>query len=146
MAEPICDLPASSSFLSKSPQDEWQDTLQLLHERGIFRLIQTSLEALPDITSLLVGSVDNPFGKNTLANVMLFAGMLGKIDPATLMSFTEALAQAMQKLQEPPPQEAPGFMAMLHLLRDRQLWQTVQHFAEVLKTFHASLQNTHANQ
>jgi len=66
MAEPIHEIPHPVTLVTKSAQQEWQDILQLLQEQGVFKFLHTALEALPDITALLVSSVDNPFGKNTL--------------------------------------------------------------------------------
>jgi len=101
MAEPIHEVPHQATLVAKSAQQEWQDILQLLQEQGVFKFLHTALEALPDITALLVSSVDNPFGKNTLANLMLLFTMLGKIDPQEMASFVDAGSRAMQTLKNP---------------------------------------------
>ncbi len=142
MAEPIHEVPYPATLATKSAQQEWQDILQLLQEQGVFKILHTSLEALPDITALLVSSVDNPFGKNTLANLMLLFTMLGKINPQELASFVNASGQAMQSLKNPPPGAEHPLKVMYHLLRDKQLWHALDRFSEAFKTFATNLEQS----
>jgi uncharacterized protein YjgD (DUF1641 family) len=143
MAEPIHEVPHQATLVAKSAQQEWQDILQLLQEQGVFKFLHTALEALPDITALLVSSVDNPFGKNTLANLMLLFTMLGKIDPQEMASFVDAGSRAMQTLKNPHPAAAESpFKVMYHLLRDKQLWHTLDRFSEAFKTFATNLEQS----
>ena len=138
MAEPIDCLPDVSAAPHTTPQEEWQDILALLQAHGVFTLIKTSIEALPDITALFVASVDNPFGKNILANLTVLLAMLGKIDSQELAAFTQALGQALARLEEPLPQET-SLKTIFRLLRDQNLWQSISRLAEALKTFESSL-------
>lgn len=138
MAEPIHCFPDVSAAPHTTPQEEWQDILALLQARGIFTLIKTSIEALPDITALFVASMDNPFGKNMLANLTVLLTMLGKIDSQQLATFIQALGQSLARLEEPLPKE-PSLKIIFRLLRDQSLWQSISRLTEALKTFESSL-------
>lgn len=121
MAQPLDFTPpvASPTQDAFTAHDDLARLLDTLHESGTLRVLNGVFARFEALTALALGGLDTPEGRRGLANVLVLAKLLGRVDTDALDRFTTALDRAFGaasvRLAEPDP---PGSLAVLGKLRD----------------------------
>jgi hypothetical protein len=75
------------------------DLLQQLHERGLLDIARSALAASDELLAQAVEGVNTPEATRALRNVLLFGGILGRVEPARdeRVSLWTVIRHAMRK-------------------------------------------------
>jgi len=74
------------------------EVLQGLHDRGALDLARGALTAGDQVMETLLEAARSPEAIRGLRNLLLFANMLGAMDPELVRTFTEAVPVAMRQV------------------------------------------------
>ena len=100
--------------------DDLARLVETLHTSGTLRVLNGLVGRFQDVTAVALKGLDTDAGRNGLANLLVLAKLLGKIEADGLDRFVAALARALDaagdRLEE--EDDAPGSLAVLKKLRD----------------------------
>jgi uncharacterized protein YjgD (DUF1641 family) len=71
------------------------DLLQELHDRGVLDFVKSGLAASDELLDTLVGSVNTPEAVRALRNLLLWRGVLGRIEPEWFQGIFQAVPDAL---------------------------------------------------
>lgn len=127
MAEPLkYDVPKPGWTVTKTADEEVQELVRLLHERGVLRLANNLLGSLPSVTKVFLEGIDNQSGANAVQNITALIEMIGHMPPEQFRRVCRGIVLALQtagQTAERGDTEAPGLTGAMHLLRDDDLWR-----------------------
>lgn len=116
--------------------------LDELYASGIIRWFKSFAGAMPEISSIAVGSLDTPQGRAGMRNLLIAAQQLGKIDPDRLEQLVTAVTAGAEVAAKPAdkdtPYNPPGVSGMFKLLHDKELWAALAPVLEGVKAFSAA--------
>src|SRR5258708_22687028 len=90
------------------------EVLQLLHDRGVWKLLRGLLGAGDRVIETLVEAVDTPESIRAIRNFLLLTKFFGNIRPEVLNSLVLAATEGAQREKS---HKAPGFFELYRRLR-----------------------------
>ncbi len=120
MAQPIDFVPpAAPGQAAFTAADDVARLVETLHDSGTLRVLNGLFARFEAVTAVALGGLDTPEGRRGLANLLVVARLLGRIDTDALDRFVGALDKgfgaASARLAKDDP---PGTIAVLGKLRD----------------------------
>ncbi len=121
MAQPLAyePPPAPPGQDAFTAADDLARLLDTLHQSGTLRLLNGLLAQIQDVSAVALGGLNTDEGRNGLANLLVLAKLLGRIDADGLDRFVAALdrglADAAERLAD--TDDPPGTLSVLGQLR-----------------------------
>jgi len=121
MAQPLAyePPPAPPGQDAFTAADDLARLLDTLHESGTLRVLNGLLAQIQDVAAVALDGLNTDEGRNGLANLLLLAKLLGRIDADGLDRFVAALdrglADAAERLVD--EDDPPGSLSVLGKLR-----------------------------
>lgn len=101
-------------------EDDLKRLLETLHTSGTLRVLNGLLGQFQGVMAVLLEGLNSDAGRNGLANVLILAKLLGRLDADGMDRFAAALdrglAAAGERLDD--KDDAPGTLTVLKKLRD----------------------------
>ena len=142
MAQPLeyvpAQLPGEAAFTAA---DDLARLVETLHASGTLRVLNGLFGRLDAVAGVALGPLDTPEGRNGLANLVVLAKALGRIDPERLDGFMTALDRGLDAAGRrlDAPDDPPGTLATLGKLRDRDVRRGLDAVLTLLGTLGAEL-------
>lgn len=115
---------------ASTAEEELQTLLETLHQQGLLRIANDTLQASPDLAEVLLNGLNRYQTRNAVQNLSLILMSLGRVPPERFALIADGLIAALNALKESAStenhQSAPGITGVLRLLRDDQLWRSIQ--------------------
>lgn len=125
MAAPIdyAPPPAPPGQEAFTAYDDLDRLVQTLHTSGTLRVLNGLLARFQDVTAVVLDGLNTDEGRNGLANLLVLAKLLGKIDADGLDRFVVGLERALEAAGErlDDKDDAPGTLSVLKKLRDPEV-------------------------
>jgi uncharacterized protein YjgD (DUF1641 family) len=125
MAQPLAyDLPpAPPGEQAFTAADDLARLLETLHTSGTLRALNGLLAQFQDVMAVVLSGLNTDEGRNGLANLLVLAKLLGRIEADGLDRFVAALDRALDAAGEriADTDEAPGSLSVLRKLRDPEV-------------------------
>ncbi|HYE57275.1 MAG TPA: DUF1641 domain-containing protein [Rhodothermales bacterium] len=142
MAQPLeyvpPQVPGEAAFTAA---DDLARLVETLHTSGTLRVLNGFFGRLGAVSEVALDTINTPEGRNGLANLLVLAKALGRIDPQHLARFADAvdhgLDAAGRRLES--PDDPPGTLATLRKLRDPDVRRGLDAVLTVLGTLGADL-------
>ncbi len=115
MAEPLPFTPQAPPFDTK--EEELAFLLETLHTSGTLRFLSGFFGKFSEVAGVALDRLNTEAGKNALANLGILLVALGKFDPNQVMDFAQGMAKGMNAAGQTVPEEPPGPLRLLGLLR-----------------------------
>ena len=121
MAQPIAHdpPPAPPGQDAFSTAADLARLLDTLHESGALRVLNGLLAQIQDVSAIALDGLNSDEGRNGLANLLILAKLLGRLDADGLDRFVAALDRALSSAGErlQAKDDAPGTLSVLKKLR-----------------------------
>lgn len=144
MAERIEDYQVRPSKIGATAEDELNQLLQTLHERGILRFANDLAGSQAEVMKVLVGGLSKPGTLNAIQNLSILGMALSRIPPEQFYKVAFALRDGFASVAGYQPEahgkEAPGVSGAYRLLHDDDLWRAIAPLLAGLKTFAEGLE------
>ena len=94
--------------------------LDTLHESGALRVLNGLLDRLQDVSAIALDGLNTDEGRNGVANLLILAKLLGRLDADGLDRFVVALDRALSAAGERLDQkdDPPGTFSVLKKIRE----------------------------
>jgi uncharacterized protein YjgD (DUF1641 family) len=109
--------------------------LQQLHDQHVFEILRGALGAGGKFVESAVSAVDSPGSVRALRNAIVLSKMLGAIDPEVLQCAAVAMGETLGSERNSAPQEPPGMLSLLNLLRQSEVRRSVGLISRFLDVF-----------
>ena len=94
MAKPLSYRP--TPVATDTAGDELQRLLEVLHERGVLRLLTNLSAQSHDVAEIVLSQLDTPSGRSAAANLTVVVKALGNLDPAALDTLLTGVDKGVQ--------------------------------------------------
>ncbi len=125
MAKPIAfePPPAPPGEDAFTAADDLARLLETLHTSGTLRVVNGLVAQLQDVAAVVLAGLNTDEGRNGLANLLVLAKLLGRIDADGLDRFVAALDRALADAGErlDDTDDAPGSLSVLAKLRQPEV-------------------------
>ncbi|MCF7203165.1 DUF1641 domain-containing protein [Pseudomonas oligotrophica] len=144
MAERIENYRVRPPKIGATAEDELNQLLQTLHERGILRFANDLAGSQAEVMKVLVGGLSKPGTLNAIQNLSILGMALSRIPPEQFYKVAFALRDGFASVAGYQPEahgkEAPGVSGAYRLLHDDDLWRAIAPLLAGLKTFAEGLE------
>ncbi|WP_420455783.1 DUF1641 domain-containing protein [Rubrivirga sp.] len=125
MAQPIAfePPPAPPGQEAFTAADDLARLLETLHTSGTLRVLNGLIGQFQDVVAVVLDGLNTDEGRNGLANLLVLAKLLGRIDADGLDRFVAALDRALEDASERlnDKDDAPGSLSVLAKLRQPEV-------------------------
>lgn len=139
MADPLYYEPPKPSWgQHPSADEELRALVELLHERGVLRLTNDVLGALPEIGERLMGGIHTEAGGHAMQNITALIQLIGHMPPEDFRRLCKGIERALHAITasiEDEDTRAPGVSGSLRMLHDDELWAAVMPMLRAAQAF-----------
>lgn len=112
--------------------DSWE-LLQQLHDHGVFQLLRGALGASDKLIETAVDAAKSDESVRAIRNALIFAKMLGSINPEVLQCFAAATKETLGCYRQPII-EPPRLFSLLNQFRHKELRRSMALINRFLET------------
>jgi len=143
MAEPLkYEIPKPNWTVTRSADDELRELIELLHQRGVLRLVNSLLASLPSVAKVMLDGIDNRAGSNAIQNLSALIELIGRMPPEQFRRVCLGVTLALRTAgdaAERGDNAAPGLKGAVRLLHDDELWRALGPLLQGARSFGAAL-------
>ena len=100
------------------------ELIQQLHDAGVFELLRGVLSAKDKVVETAVGASESPEAVHALRNAIIFARMMGSINPDLMQCIAGAAGETLGS-ERRPVIDPPGLLSLLGQFRRKELRRSV---------------------
>ncbi len=143
MAEPVKFTPRAPPVETK--EQELALLLETLHQSGTLRFLNGFFGKFSEVAGVALERLNTEAGKNALANLAILVTALGEFDSKQVRDFAVGMAQGMSAASQTVPEQPPGPLRLIGLLRHSDTRRAAHAMLVLLENLGAHLHPEHGS-